>query len=280
MMIALDRTYFRRISKLLARILLWGIAIMILVPLIPVAIWSFTNSWFWPSPLPDVWGTRAWESVFSSHSQVGESVVITILLGFLTVGLTILISVPAAKAIGQNEFRGKELLEVALLAPYLVSPTAVAFGLYSIFIRIRLNNTITGVAIAMLIPTTPLMVRMLTSVFEAYDPEYEEQARALGASPLRVFWHVTVPIILPGIIAGSLFTFLGALNAFFYPFLIGGGKVNVLSVLLFNYMGTGGYDLPITAAISVILAIPGILFLLFAERLIKEEYFAMGFGGG
>ena len=91
---------------------------------------------------------------------------------------------------------------------------------------------------------------------------------------------VAIPMILPGIIAGSLFTFLGAINAFFYPFLIGAGKVNVLAVLLFNFMGSGGYDFPVTAVISILLAIPGVLFLLFAERLIREEYFAMGFGGG
>lgn len=272
--------YSKRITTLILRLVLWGIALLVLVPLIPILIWSFTNSWFWPSITPNEWGFRGWVYVFSSYSHVGESIWTTILLGLVTVGLTIIISLPAAKAIGQNEFRGKEFLEIALLAPYLVSPTAVAFGLYSMFIKLQLNATITGVAIAMLIPSTPLMVRMLTSVFEAYDPEFEEQAKALGASPLRVFFHVTVPMILPGVVAGSLFTFLGALNAFFYPYMIGGGQVNVLSVLLYNFLGTGGYDLPITAAISVILAIPGLLFLIFADKLIKEEYFALGFGGG
>jgi putative spermidine/putrescine transport system permease protein len=192
----------------------------------------------------------------------------------------VLISLPAAKVIGQRDFRGKAALEVLLLAPYLVSATAVAMGLYTVFIRLGLNNTNLGVMLSMLIPTTPMMVRMLTSVFEAYNPEFEEQARALGASPLRVLVHVTIPMITPGIVAGSLFTFLGAINAFFYPYLIGGGRVKMLAVLLYQFMGQGGYDLPITAAISIILAVPGFLFLIFSDKLIKEEYFALGFGGG
>ena len=272
--------YSSGILRLSSRILLWGIAFLILVPLVPIIIWSFTARWFWPNLLPNEWGTRGWEVVFSPYSQVLDSIWITLVLGIITVILTTLVSLPAAKAIGQNEFRGKGFLETMILAPYLVSPTAVAFGLYSIFIRLGLQGTVLGVAIAMLIPTTPLMLRLLISVFESFDPEYEEQARALGAGPVRVLIHVTIPMILPGIIAGSFFTFLGSINAFFYPFLIGAGKVNVLSVLLYNFMGSGGYDFPVVAVISILLAIPGILFLLFAERLIREEYFAMGFGGG
>jgi putative spermidine/putrescine transport system permease protein len=272
--------YYKRIWRLITRLILWGIAFLILLPLVPVILWSFANKWFWPDVLPTEWGLRSWESVFSPYSQVGSSIAITLTLGVITVFLTILVSLPAAKAIGQNEFRGKGLLETLILAPYLVSPTAVAFGLYTVFIRFGLQGTVLGVSIAMLIPTTPLMLRLLISVFESFDPEFEEQAKALGASPFRVLIHVTIPMILPGIIAGSLFTFLGAINAFFYPFLIGAGRVNVLAVLLYNYMGAGGYDFPVTAAISIILAIPGILFILFSEKLIREEYFALGFGAG
>jgi len=269
----------RRVWTLISRLVLWAIAFLVVLPLLPVVLWSFTGSWFWPDLIP-TWGMRAWEYVTSPWSQVGSTIATTLLLALLTTTLTVFISLPAAKVLGQRDFRGKTLLEILLLAPYLVSATSVAMGLYTVFIRLGLNNTVPGVMLAMLIPTTPMMVRMLTSVFEAYNPEFEEQARALGASPLRVMIHVTMPIILPGIVAGSLFTFLGAINAFFYPYLIGGGKVKVLAVLLYQFMGAGGYDLPITAAISIILAIPGFLFLIFSDKLIKEEYFALGFGGG
>ena len=263
----------------ITRLAMWGIAFLLILPLVPVVLWSFTSSWFWPDLLPE-WGTRAWEYVIAPWSQVGETIITTLFLAILTTLLTVLIALPAAKVIGQREFRGKAVLEVLLLAPYLVSATAVAMGLYTVFIRLRLNNTNLGVMLAMLIPTTPMMVRMLTSVFEAYNPEFEEQARALGASPLRTLIHITMPMIMPGIVAGSLFTFLGAINAFFYPYLIGGGRVKMIAVLLFQFMGQGGYDLPITAAISLVMAVPGFLFLIFSDKLIKEEYFALGFGGG
>ena len=275
----LDRFHLSRMASLIARLVLWGLAFLVILPLVPVTIWSFTHSWFWPELLP-TWGSRAWEYVVAPWSQVGDTIWTTITLASLTTLLTVIIALPAAKVLGQREFRGKSLLEILLLAPYLVSATSVAMGLYTVFIRLGLNSTIQGVMLAMLIPTTPMMVRMLTSVFEAYNPEFEEQARALGASPFRVLIHVTVPMIMPGVIAGSLFTFLGALNAFFYPYLIGGGKVKMLAVLLFQFMGAGGYDLPITAAISLVMAVPGFLFLIFSDKLIKEEYFALGFGGG
>jgi len=275
----LARFHIDRVSRLISRLVLWGLALLLVIPLIPVVLWSITHSWFWPDLLPTL-GTRAWKYVISPYSQIGDTILTTLSLAIFTTALTVLISLPAAKVIGQREFRGKSLLEILLLAPYLVSATSVAMGLYTIFIRLGLNNTTRGVMISMLIPTTPMMVRMLTSVFEAYNPEFEEQAKALGASPLRVMIHVTFPMILPGVVAGSLFTFLGAINAFFYPYLIGGGKVKMLAVLMYQFMGAGGYDLPITAAISLIMAVPGFLFLIFSDKLIKEEYFALGFGGG
>lgn len=268
----------KRMKKLIARIILWGLVLLVVVPFAPVLIWSFTQKWFWPNLLPEQWGVRAWEYIVSPYSQVGEAIITTVVLGLVVTFLTLIISLPAAKAIGQNEFRGKSVLEILLLAPYLVSPTAVAMGLYIIFIQLGLNATMFGVVLAMLISTTPMMVRMLTSVFESLDPSYEEQARSLGANSFKIVTKVIIPIITPGIVAGCLFTFLNTLNAFFYPYLIGSGKVMVLSVLLFNFMGKGGYDLPITSALSIILAIPGIIFLLFSEKMIKEEYFAMGFG--
>lgn len=274
-----NEDFNRRIRKLISRIILWGFALMIILPTIPVVLWSFTQTWFWPDLLPSEWGLRAWKYVVSPHSQVNQAITTTILLGVAVTIITIIIALPAGKAIGQNEFRGKSAVEILLLAPYLVSPTAVAMGLYTIFIRLGLNATVPGVILAMLISTTPMMVRMLTAVFESLDPCYEDQARSLGANSFQIITKVTIPIIMPGIVAGSLFTFLNTLNAFFYPFLIGSGKVLVLSVLLFNFMGEGGYDLPITSALSIVLAIPGIIFLLFSEKMIKEEYFAMGFGG-
>ena len=262
----------------LQKVFLGAMALWVLVPFIPLFLWSFTQSWFWPNLLPNIWGVRAWRYSFAPYSKVLEAIWTTILLSLFVTFLNIIICLLPAKVLGQKKFRGKEFIRLFLLSPLIVPPIAVALGILSIFIRLGLSNTFIGVAIAHLIPTMPYMTMMLSAVFENFDIDFEEQARSLGAGPIKTFFYVTLPVIMPGIIAGSLFTFLVSFNEFVFTFLVGGGKVITLSVLLFNFMGgEAGYDFPITAALAIIMSIPGIIFLIVTERAIKEEFFTLGF---
>ncbi|MBI3963359.1 MAG: ABC transporter permease subunit, partial [Deinococcus sp.] len=222
----------------------------------------------------------AWDYIISPVSQVGQAIVNTLVIGIIVTLLSILVGVPAARVLARREFKGKPLVEFFLLTPLIVPGIAISLGLVVIFIRIRLIDTMTGVILSHLVGTVPYMVRILTSVFAGLSPEYEEQARALGASPLKSFVFVTMPMVLPGIIAGSLFAFLISVNTFLQTFFIGGGRIVTLPTVLFNFIGQGGgSNIPVAAGVTLILSLPGFLFLLLTERYIKEEQFAQGFGG-
>ncbi|HDK25850.1 MAG TPA: ABC transporter permease subunit [Candidatus Atribacteria bacterium] len=257
---------------------LGAVGLYVLLPFIPLFMWSFTKSWFWPSLLPNIWGLRAWRYSFSPYSKIIEAIWITILLALVVTFLNIIICLLPARVLGQRQFKRKQFIRLFILSPLIVPSIAVALGVLDIFIRLRLANTFLGVVIAQLIPTIPYMVMILSAVFENFDVAFEEQAKSLGAGPIKTFFYITLPMIMPGIIAGSLFTFLVSFNEFVLTFLVGGGKVITLSVLLFNFMGgEAGYDFPITAALAIIMSIPGIIFLFITEKAIKEEFFALGF---
>lgn len=248
--------------------------IWLILPLIPLAIWSFAHGWFFPKLLPAKWSMRAWEYTFSDTAGVIDSLWLTIGISLAATVLSILIGVPAGRALGMYKFRGKEFVELLILAPIIVPGIAVVLGIHSVFISMGLNNTVTGVILVHLIPTLPYMILVMAGIFANYDPAFESQARSLGASPLKTFWYVTLPAIMPGIIVGGLFAFLVSWSQYILTLLIGGGRVVTLPLLLFNFATSGRND--ITGAIGMIYILPGIFILLLTARHLSGRSGAVG----
>ncbi|MBF9050815.1 ABC transporter permease subunit [Roseobacter sp. HKCCD9010] len=250
------------------------LVIWLVLPLIPLAIWSFARGWFFPDILPRVWTLDAWDYAMSDTSGVLDSLWLTIGISLAATALSILIGVPAGRALGMHKFRGKEVVEMMILAPMIVPGIAVALGIHSVFIWLGLTNTVQGVILVHLIPTLPYMTLVMAGIFSNYDPAFEAQARSLGASPLKTFWYVTLPAILPGIIVGGLFAFLVSWSQYILTLLIGGGRVVTLPLLLFNFATSGRND--ITGAIGMIYILPGILILLLTAKQLSGRSAAVG----
>ncbi|MEM6462988.1 MAG: ABC transporter permease [Pseudomonadota bacterium] len=244
------------------------------LPLIPLAIWSFARGWFFPDLLPAQWSLQAWDYAFSETAGVLDSLWLTTLIAIVATILSILVGVPAGRALGLYRFRGKEFIELMILAPTIVPGIAVVLGIHSVFIAMGLNNTVAGVILVHLIPTLPYMVLVMSGIFANYDPSFEAQARSLGASAFKTFWYVTFPAILPGIIVGGLFAFLVSWSQYILTLLVGGGRVVTLPLLLFNFAASGRND--ITGAIGMIYILPGIAILLLTARHLSGRSGAVG----
>ncbi len=248
--------------------------VWLVLPLVPLAIWSFARGWRFPSLLPNEWTLQAWEYAFSPTSGVLDSLWLTIWIALCATALSILIGVPAGRALGMYKFRGKGIVELLILAPVIVPGIAVALGIHGVFISLGLTNTVNGVILVHLIPTLPYMTLVMAGIFANYDPAFEQQARSLGASPLKTFWYVTLPAIMPGIVVGGLFAFLVSWSQYILTLLIGGGRVVTLPLLLFNFATSGRND--ITGAIGMIYILPGILILMLTARQLSGRSGAIG----
>tara|TARA_R110001599_G_scaffold16037_4_gene65955 strand:- start:2398 stop:3249 length:852 start_codon:yes stop_codon:yes gene_type:complete len=236
----------------------------LILPLIPLALWSVSRSWFFPDILPSSYSLRAWNYVFSTTSEVLPALGQTALIALGATCISVVIGIPAGRALGLYQFRGKAIIEILILAPMIVPGIAVALGLHVVFLKLGLAGSAIGVMIVHLIPTLPYMALVMSGVFSNYDPDAEAQARSLGAGPFQTFYYVTLPAILPGLLIGSLFTFLVSWSQYILTLLIGGGRVVTLPLLLFNFASAGRND--ITGAISMIYILPGVLLLLVAAR--------------
>jgi putative spermidine/putrescine transport system permease protein len=107
-----------------------------------------------------------------------------------------------------------------------------------------------GVIVALVHVTLPVVVIMLAAAISHIDRDLEKAAAALGARPLRVFATVTLPLSLPGIIAALTTGFAWTFSAFATPQLIGGGRVNMVSNLVYS-LGFASFNFPFAAALSL-----------------------------
>lgn len=258
----------------LARAIVAVIWVAVGLPLLALLIWSFTFRWNFPDVLPAEWGVDAWSYTLSESSRVFEGLGNSLVLGVMVTALANLVGLPASRALGLSSFRGKSLVEWVLMMPIIVPTIVATMGIHVLFIRLGLANTLLGVALVHLIPTIPYFVLVMASVFANYGTELEETARTLGAGPVQVFRHVTLPAIGPGLLVASMFTFLVSWSQYVTTLLIGGGRTITLPLVLFPFIA--GANHTVAAAISLVFVAPAILVLVFTARNLSRDSAIMG----
>ncbi|HRQ42108.1 MAG TPA: ABC transporter permease subunit [Chloroflexota bacterium] len=246
----------------------------VVAPLLPLLIWAFVHRWFFPDVLPATWSGRAWIYLLSGSSQMGRALFNSVTVALAVTLLSLLIALPAARALALYPFRGKTAVLFFILAPALMPVIAVVMGMHVAFLRLGLADSRLGVILAHLVPVLPYLVLVLTAAFANYNLDYEGQARVLGARPYQVFRHVTLPAIWPGLMVGCLFAFLISWSQYLLTLIIGGGQVLTLPVLLLTFASSG--DNTITAALSLVFITPALLLFLLTARYLTGRHTAVG----
>jgi putative spermidine/putrescine transport system permease protein len=218
--------------------------------------------WFaWAVQIVDL-GTVAWN---------------TIEIALLATVLTLAVAFPAAWAIARYRLPFKGILIGAILFPRMIPEITFALGVARIFYAMHLTNTAIGIALAHVILAAPFAVLVLISTFEGLDSRLLEAAAVMGCGPLRLFWRVTLPLALPGIVAAALFSFLASYNDFVLTLMVYGANTVTLPVQ--TYLSFGNGYLSVAAAIATILLVPSLLFLLAMVRLVNPENLLGGLKG-
>jgi molybdate transport system permease protein len=177
----------------------------------------------------------------------------------LSVGLasTLLIlpfGISLAWLFARKEWPLKSVVETVVLLPLVMPPVSTGLILLKIFGRrspvgqwlyergVEIVFNWKGVLIAMAVMSFPLLVRSVRTSFTEVNPRLEQIAATLGASPLRIFFVVTIPLAYKGIIAGALLAFSRALGEFGATILLAGnipGQTQTLSLAIYNFVQLG-----------------------------------------
>ncbi len=239
----------------------------VLLPLVPLLIWSFAGQWRYPALLPQQWSGRGVAQLVDPRSHILSGLGLSAGIGVAVAVLACLIGFPAGRAVGLYSFRGRRLVQFLLLAPVIVPGLAVTLGVQIFFVRYHLSDSVGGVILVQLMPTVPYAATILAGAFANLDIDYERQATALGAGPLRVLLSVTVPMLRPAITLAALFSFLISWSEYVLTLLIGGGQVQTLPLLLFAAIGSS--DTTSAAALALLIIVPPLLLVAVASRVLS-----------
>ncbi len=258
-------------SNRLGRVVIALMLIVVIVPIIPMVLWSFTDMWSFGQVLPE-FSTRAWEKTLTVNSKVLEAMRNSLFLCFTVVPLSLCLSFYAAKNLGTRRFRGRRAIQLLLFVPSFVPQIALVFGMQRVFSQIGLYNNIPGVIVALLVFYVPYMTLLLSAVFENYDMDYEYQAASLGVSKWHILWHVTLPQVRSGVIVTCIFSFIGVWSAYLVVAAVAPPTFKTMSLVMFPMITTaaGGYAATACGAILYIAPILAVL-VVFSKLLVNDE---------
>lgn len=256
----------------LASIVLAAFAFALIGPLANLALWSVAERWYTPYKLPVTYGTRYWEQVFRPTGDAMASLGTSVWIAVLTVVVALALSVPAGYALARLKLPMRSLFMIVFLLPQAFPSVAIYINVARIFYNLGINGTILGVVLVHAAHGLVYSVWIAAAAFAAVDKELELAARNIGASPLRTFFTVTLPLAAPGVIASGIFVFLESLDEFTGTFFVGVPQVTTLPLLLYNAAMGGNYQ--VASITALILLVPSVLFMLFIERFLRADVLA------
>lgn len=246
-----------------------GFFILNLLALIAtVVVSSFGRRWLgtW---LPTGWTTRWYISAWNEF-QLDDILIVTFQVVGLVVLLSGLIGVPAAYAMARRDFPGKKLVMLLFLLPLLVPPITFGIPLATVLYQTGLAGSLAGVVLANLVPTVPFVILVMIPFIEQIDPRIEAAARVFGASTPRLFWHVLLPLLMPGVLAALLLVLVRTIAMFELTFLTAGPTSQTLVVALYYAVFAAGVRaVQSIDAMAVIYMVTSLVWLLVALRFVN-----------
>jgi putative spermidine/putrescine transport system permease protein len=212
----------------------------------------------------------------------------TLRVAFITTAICLIMGFPLAYVLARMQSRYKNILIMLVVLPLFVGNAVraagwmVAFsnkgvinaslmGMGALSQPLEIMFTETAVIVGITAVNLPFMVLTLQSVIEGIDRSVEEAAFNLGAPPAQMLWRVLLPLAMPGVLAGTILTFILAMNAYATPVLLGGPRFQMMAPLVYNQFVQQN-NWPFGGAIAFILMTATLLLTLAANMLVQQRY--------
>jgi molybdate transport system permease protein len=241
-------------------------------------------------------GALIWRAVESGElsnnltsSLVRDSLRISAITSTITLVITVLVGTPLAYVLARYRFPGKAVVDLLVDLPIVLPPTVagvallVALGRRGVIGRhlddwgLTIGFTTTAVVLAQLFVSAPFYIRTVKAGIEAVEPIYEGVAWTLGASPLRTFFTITLPLAWPSVVAGAILCWARALSELGATLIFAGnfeGRTQTMPLAIISAFDSGkSIDVPI--ALSVILVAAAAILLLLLRILASRTRFTV-----
>lgn len=193
----------------LARFAYVGVSLLVLLflvsPVLVVMPLSFNSQPYFTYPLPGV--SLRWYEDFVGSPEWMLALKNTLITGVASTAIATILGVMASLGLTNPRLKGKALITGALVSPMIVPLIITAVGVYFAFSPLGLTGSLSGLILAHAALGVPFVVVTVTATLAGFNETLSRAGRSLGASPLRVFMQVKLPIIAPGVVSGALFAF-------------------------------------------------------------------------
>ena len=243
----------------------------ILTPLIFVTWLSFYSQQI-PSYPPEGYSLH-WYGAAMQNDQFIDAFLLSAQLGVIATLIGLAVALPAAIALTRLRFRGRAVTSNMLLLPLIVPGIVLGLALYILQVEIEIATglpilgSLGGLVWGHVLLVIPWTVRLIVASLEGFDRTLEEAAQNLGADRFTTFRRVTMPMILPGLVAGAIFGFVASFgNLELSLFLVGPGRTT-LPIAILQYL-QWKID-PTIAAVSVLQIVIIAAAMLITDRFVK-----------
>jgi len=191
----------------------------------------------------------------------------SVLLAIATVLISSLLALLAAVAVARYRFRFRTTFLIMLLVVQMVPAEALVIPLFFDLKQLDLLNSLLGLVVVYVGFALPFSIWMLRGFVAAVPKELEEAASIDGAGPVRTFFAVLLPLVAPGLVATSIFSFITAWNEFVFAFtFLDDESKYTLPIMLQYFFGRSGNEWGPIMAASTLLTVPVIAFFLLVQR--------------
>lgn len=242
----------------------------LVAPLIVVIPVSFSSAQFLIFPPPG-FSLQWYRSYFGSGTWLGPtglSLEIAVVVSLLSTVL----GVPTALAVARGRFPGRGIINTLALSPMIVPEIVIAIAIFYAFAGFHLVGSRLGLIVAQTALGIPFVVINVSAALYSVDQRLEQAAQVLGASPLRAFWRITVPLVRPGMLAGALFAFIASWDDLLIPIFMSGPSSVTLPLRMWQGLREQ-IDPTISAVSTLLIAVTTVLLLVIEMLRRRQERF-------
>jgi putative spermidine/putrescine transport system permease protein len=178
----------------------------LLAPTLVIVPMSFTEAEILSFP-PQGLSLQWYEHMLTDH-QWSTAMVNSLIVAVLTAALATVLGTLAALGLSRGRFPGRSLVNGLVLSPLIVPVVVIEIGMFGLFVQWKISGSVLGLVLAHTALALPFVVVNVGTSLQTMDRNLELAAANLGANPRRSFMHITLPIILPGVVAGAIFAFI------------------------------------------------------------------------
>jgi spermidine/putrescine transport system permease protein len=195
------------------------------VPVLVLPIFSFNDSQFIAFPLSGF--TTRWYAGLATDSAMQHALINSLKVGLTTALLSTLLGLMAAKAVTHYRLRGTGAMLGFISLPLFIPDIVLGISLLLLLGTVGLPLSLAAVVLGHLLVCVPFSLTVLVARFEGFDKNLEEASADLGEDSWMTFWRVTFPLMLPGIIASLLLTFITSFDEFLVAYFLSGTEATL-----------------------------------------------------